>query len=455
MERYDLIVIGGGPGGYLAAQRAAECGMKVTLFEKNKLGGTCLNEGCIPTKTLLHSAKIYEDAKEGKPFGIAAENLRISHEEVIDRKDRVVQSLVSGVRMTMRRKKVTVISEQAMMIGKTKDGFSVQAGSRTYTGKNVILATGSEAVMPKISGLEEALAKGLAVTSREILKERELPDKLAIVGAGVIGLEFAAYFAALGAEVQVVETLDKIAGGADEEVSGLLQKALESKGVRFFLQCRATRITERGLYYEKEGREKLLAADKILLSIGRKPCFHQTGIRNVGLKAEQGRIRTDSHMETSVKGVYAVGDVNGASMLAHTAYREAEAAVHHIQGVEDEMDYTRIPSVIYTSPEAAWVGETEKSAKEKGMSVVTAKLPLVYAGRFVAENEGTAGICKLVAERGSGKLLGAHLLGPYASEMIWGMVALMEKGAGADEIKKMIFPHPTVSEIIKETIMLL
>ena len=156
-----------------------------------------------------------------------------------------------------------------------------------------------------------------------------------------------------------------------------------------------------------------------------------------------------------MKGVYAVGDVNGASMLAHTAYREAEAAVHHIQGVEDEMDYTRIPSVIYTSPEAAWVGETEKSAKEKGMSVVTAKLPLVYAGRFVAENEGAGGICKLVAERGSGKLLGAHLLGPYASEMIWGIGALIEKGAGADEIKKMIFPHPTVSEIIKETIMLL
>ncbi len=455
MERYDLIVIGGGPGGYLAAQRAAESGMKTALFEKNKLGGTCLNEGCIPTKTLLHSAKIYEQAKKGETFGVTAETVRFSHSRALERKDRVVKTLVSGIEATMKRKKVTVISEQAMLVGKTEDAFEVQAGTAYYTAGKVVLATGSEAALPEIPGLKEAAAAGLAVTSREILQERELPDKLVIVGAGAVGLEFAAYFAALGVEVSVAELQDQIAGRADKEISALLKKALEKKGIRFYLRCKAARITERGLYYEKEGREELLAADKILLSMGRKPRLRKTGIWNVGLEAERGRIRTDSHMETSVKGLYAVGDVNGESMLAHTAYREAEAAVHHMRGIEDEVDYARIPAVIYTSPEAAWIGETKESAEEKGISVVTAKLPMVYAGRFAAENEGTEGICKLAAERESGRIVGVHLAGPYASEMIWGIGALMERGTTVEEIKRMVFPHPTVSEIIKETAALL
>lgn len=455
MNKFDLIVIGGGPGGYLAAQRASENGLKTVLFEKDRLGGTCLNEGCIPTKTLLNSAKIYEHARDGGKFGVFTDDIRLEHEQVLERKDRVVKTLVSGVRMTMKRKKVTVISEQAYILGKTEEGFEVQAGDVSYTAEKLVLATGSEALIPPIPGIQEALDSGLAVTSREMLEQKEVPGRLVIVGAGVVGLEMASYFTALGVDVYVVEMMDKIAGRTDMEISVLLQKALESKGVHFLLGCAVRRITENGICYEKDGKEELLAADKILLSIGRKPRVKSVGIENIGLHAEQGRIVTDSRMRTSVEGVYAVGDVNGQVMLAHTAYREAEAAIHHMTGIEDAMDYTKIPSVIYTNPEAACVGETEESAGEKGIQVVTAKLPLAYAGRFVAENENVTGICKLIMEQDTRRLIGVHIAGTYASEMIWGAAGMMEQKVTVDDMKKIIFPHPTVSEIIKETLAVL
>lgn len=451
MDRVDLIVIGGGPGGYLAAQRAAEGGMRVVLFEKNRLGGICLNEGCIPTKTLLNSVKIYEQTKKGSLFGVSAEKIAFDHRQVLERKKKVVNTLVSGIGMTMKKKRIQVVYEAAMILGKCAEGFEVQAGGVKYISKNILLATGSEALIPPIMGNREAMISGLAVTSREMLEDEEIPEKLIIIGAGVIGLELASYFSSLGTEVSIIEVTDRIAGKADPDVEKLLRRELEKKGIRFFLQCRATRFTENGMVYEKEGVESVIAADKILLATGRKPALENIGIENVGLFPDKGRIVTNEYMQTSVENLYAVGDVTGQSMLAHTAYRESEAAVHHMLGIEDRMDYIRIPSIIYTVPEIACIGETEESAKQKGIDVKTAKLPMSYSGRFVAETEGMAGICKVVMDQITREIIGVHLVGTYVSEMIWGMAGLMEKHVTVDEIQKIIFPHPTVSEIIKET----
>lgn len=451
-ELLDLIVIGGGPGGYLAAQRASEAGLNTVLFEKRSLGGTCLNEGCVPTKTLLNSAKIYEHAKQGEPFGVTAAEITIDHGQVIERKNQVVKTLVGGVGMTMKKKKVKVVYQQAEILGKEGELFKVQAGEEVYTSRKLIIASGSETLIPPIPGIKEAMESGIAVTSREMLDEREVPKRLIIVGAGVIGLEMASYFATIGTEVTVIEMLNKIAGKMDKEIAKLLQKELRKKGVKFLLECRVTSFTETGLTFEKDGEVFGLEADKILVSIGRRAVTGGLGIETLGIKTERGRIVTDLCMKTSAEGVYAVGDVNGQIMLAHTAYRESEVAVHNILGISDEMDYGQVPSVIYTIPEIACIGETEESAAEKGIEVEAARLSMMYSGRFVAETQGMNGICKILMNKETGELAGVHMVGPYVSEMIWGIAGMMNQKVTVEEMKRIIFPHPTVSEIIKETL---
>lgn len=452
MDILDLIVIGGGPAGYLAAQRASEGGLNVMLFEKKKLGGVCLNEGCIPAKTMLNSAKIYDHAKNGHAYGVTVHDAVLDTKSVLDRKNKVIQMLVSGVGMTMKKNKVPVIHEKAKIKEKKKDGFLVDAGGESYRAKHILIASGSETLIPSISGVKEAMESGLAATSSEILSLEQLPGRLAVIGAGVIGLEMAAYYCTAGVKVTVVEMLDKIAGNMDAKVAEILQKELEKKGVSFLLGHKVTEINRCGLICEKEREKTLLEADKILLSIGRKPVTEDCGLEHIGVLIENGKVVTDQHLCTSVEGVYAAGDVNGRVMLAHTAYRESEAAVNHMLGIEDKINYQTIPSVIYTFPELASVGETEESAKKKGMSVKTAELPMSYSGRFVAENSGGNGVCKLIMDEKTGCLAGAHLLGPYVSEMIWGIAALMDQKVPIEEIKKSVFPHPSVSEIIRETI---
>lgn len=452
MERLDLIVIGGGPAGYLAAERAGGHGMKVLLFEKNKLGGVCLNEGCIPTKTLLNSAKIYSHAKDGEAYGIHAENVSIDILAVLRRKDQVIKTLVSGVTMNMKRHKVQVIYEKAEIMEKTSEGFIVSAAGEKYHAKRVLIATGSETVIPPIPGLKESLEKGIALTSREALDLQERPEKMTVIGAGVIGLEMAAYFQAIGTEVTVVEMLPKIAGSMDCRISKVLQKELQKKGVKFLLDYRVSEIRESKVRcIAKDGKEVVIEGEKVLIAIGRKPEFGGCGLDRLGVKIKDGKVVTDQHMMTSVEDLYAAGDINGQQMLAHTAYRESEAAVSHMAGIGDAMDYRAVPSVIYTVPECACVGETQESAKEKGIKVRIAELPMVYSGRFVAESAGESGICRLIIEEESDCLIGAHLVGSYVSEIIWGLAGLIGQRATAEEMKKIIYPHPSVSEIIKET----
>ncbi|MBS7262795.1 MAG: dihydrolipoyl dehydrogenase [Eubacteriales bacterium] len=450
---YDVIVLGGGPAGYLAGERAGQAGLKALVIEKRALGGVCLNEGCIPSKTLLNSAKVLHYAQDGAKFGVTTTGASIDHKVVVARKNKVVNTLVSGVKATLKANKVDVVNAAGFIKGKDAEGFIVEADGKEYKGVNLIIATGSAPAMPPIKGLRENYATGFVMTNREILDLETPPKKLAIIGGGVIGLEMGVYFNAIGTEVTVIEMLDHIAGPTDGEISRMLQKDLSKKGVIFKLQCKVMEVTADGVVYETaDGKTEKVEADKVLCSIGRRPVSNEIGIENIGVYAERGAIKTDRFMRTNIPNVYAAGDVNGTSMLAHTAYREAEVAVNNILGKRDIMRYNAIPAVIYTSPEIASVGETEETAKAKGIVYDCAKVPMVYSGRFVAENEGVEGICKVLVEKASRKIIGVQLMGSYASEMIYGAALMVETEMRVNDVKELVFPHPTVSEIIREAI---
>ena len=451
MEQFDLIVIGGGPGGYLAAERAARAGLKTAVFEKRALGGVCLNEGCIPSKALLNAAKYYEHARHSAPYGVRCEGVTIDQKAVIERKRQVVKTLVSGVKAKMRAHKVTVFMEEAKITGKTAEGFTVVAGGKEYTGKKLIVATGSSAIVPPIPGVRENLGS-FVLTNREILDLEEIPQKLTVIGGGVIGLEMAAYFATIGSQVTVIEMLDHIAGATDLQIGKLLQKELEAKGIRFLLQHKCLEVQPgKVLAEDLSGNKITVEADKVLLSIGRQANCKNLGLETIGVEFDRA-IRTDAQGRTNVADVYAIGDVNGHHMLAHTAYREAEVAVNVITGKSDAMRYHANPSVIYTSPEVASVGMTEEECKQKGRDYEVQSLSMRYSGRFVAENEGGDGLCKIIIDKKKRNILGIHMIGAYAGEMIWGAAQMIEMQLRVTDARQIIFPHPTVSEIIRETL---
>jgi dihydrolipoamide dehydrogenase len=448
---YDLIVIGGGPAGYHTAELAGREGLAVLLIEKEKVGGVCLNEGCIPSKSLLYCAKLYDTLKHGKDYGITADSIAFSHESVLARKDRAVRILAAGVKSRLTAHNVTVVESEAEILPRSAQGFRVRAGDGVYEGKRLLIATGSIPVLPPIPGLREGMDSGFVLTNREILSLGRVPEALVVIGGGIVGLEMASYYRSAGSKVTVVEMLDHIAGNTDREISELLMKEYAKKGVTFRLNARVSEITDGVVFCESEGRSFQIPADKVLVSAGRKPATAGLGLEAVGIELDGGAIRTDNRCRTNVPEVYAAGDVNGISMLAHTAYREAEACVNTIMGRHDVMRYNAIPSVIYTNPEVGSVGETEESAAEKGLDYVVKKLPLSYSGRFVAENRGGTGLCKIIADKDSGRLLGVHIIGSYASEMIFGASMMLEMEMRVEDVRQLVFPHPTVSEIIRET----
>ncbi len=449
---YDLIVIGGGPAGYLAAERAGHEGLQVLLVEKRFIGGVCLNEGCVPSKALLYSAKICDNARHGDKYGVIAENVTLDHKAVIERKGKVVKTLVSGVKGKLKKNKVTVVEAFGEIAGRNGDGFEIKAGDQSYTGKRLLIASGSAPIVPPISGVREGVEKGFVLTNREILDLQEVPESLVIVGGGVIGLEMASYFNSAGSKVTIIEMLDKIAGPTDREISEILMKNYQKKGIEFKLGCKVTEIRDGAVVYEAGGQVYTAEASKVLLSIGRRPVTEGLGLENIGVALERGRIVTDPRCRTNIPEVYAAGDVNGISMLAHTAYREAEVCINTIMGKKDIMRYTAIPSVIYTNPEVACVGETEETAKGKGIDFETARLSMMYSGRYVAENEGGDGICKVLVDKRNRTVIGVHMIGNYSSEIIYGAGLMIETEMRVEDIKELVFPHPTVSEIIREAI---
>lgn len=449
---YDLLVLGGGPAGYLGAERAATGGLSVALVEERSLGGVCLNEGCIPTKTLLYSAKLHDGVKKGEKYGVTAEKLAIDHQVVVKRKDKVVKTLVGGVKAMLKGKGVHVVTARGTVLNKTPEGYQVQAGDEVLTAKRLLIATGSAPAVPPIPGLKEGLESGLVVTNREILDLKTPPRRLCVIGGGVIGLELASYFNSIGAEVSVIEMLDHIAGENDQDLVGLLKADFEKRGVVFHLNARVSEIKKDGVRYEKDGKTEEEQADLILLSIGRRATTQGLGFENIGLYLERGAVVTDDRMRTNLPGVYAAGDVNGVSMLAHTAYREAEVAVNDMLGIQDRMRYEAIPSVLYTNPELASVGETEATCQKKGLPYQVVKMPMRFSGRYLAENEGGNGIMKLIVNKDNHRVLGCQVLSNYASEFIIAATSYIEMGLTVKQIQKIVFPHPTVSEIIREAV---
>lgn len=442
---FDLAILGGGPAGYVAAEKAAKGGMSVILFEKNELGGVCLNEGCIPTKTLLYSAKQLDSALHADKYGVKVADASMDFPAVMKRKEKVVKKLVGGVRVRMREAAVEVVREAAFIEGPVPGGFAVMAGENRYESARLLICTGSSAVVPPIPGLAESSA---IVTNREILGLTEIPEKLVIIGGGVIGMEFASFFNSVGSKVTVIEMLPKILGPMDNEISAMLQALYAKKGVEFHLGCKVVAVEGQTVVFETpEGETCRADGDKILLSVGRRANVKGFGLENIGVSVERGVV-ADSHMRTSVPGVWAAGDVTAFSMLAHTASREAEVAVADMLGQPAEMSYKAIPGIVYTNPEVAGVGLTEQEA---GSDVRVLKLPMAYSGRFVAENERGEGLCKVLVDA-AGVVVGVHMLGNPCSEIIVAAAIAVEKGLTVPELLSVVFPHPTVAEILKETL---
>ena len=446
MLTHDLIILGGGPAGYTAAERAARGGLNTLLIEKRALGGVCLNEGCIPTKTLLYSAKIWHLAEDAKKYGIEASADQFLMDKVNARKNKVVRKLVAGIKGKMTNAGVTVVTgEGEILPPTTPEEYSVKVGEETYTAPRLLLASGSETFVPPIPGLNTVDYW----TSREALESKELPKSIAIIGGGVIGMEFAAFYNRVGVEVHVIEMLPEILGGMDSEMGALLRAEYTKLGVKFYLQHKVTSVAPEGVTVEFEDNSFVIPTERILLSVGRRPVTEK--LSPLGLEMEGRGVKVDATMRTSLPGVYAAGDVTGYSLLAHTAVREAEVAVDKMLGKNAQMSYRAIPGIIYTQPEVAGVGMTEDQLKKEGISYRKHQLPMAFAGRFVAENEMANGVCKILIGEDD-TLLGAHMLGNPASELIVVIAVAIERGIKAHELASVVFPHPTVGEIIKETI---
>ena len=446
---YDLAIIGGGPAGYVAAEKAGAAGQSVVLFEKRELGGVCLNEGCIPTKTLLYSAKMYDHATGGKKYGITAGEVSYEYKKIADRKTKVVRKLVAGIKMKMEAAGVTVVRGEAVIERGDAQGVAIACDGQSYEAKNLLICTGSEAFVPPIPGVEDNPA---VLTNREMLALTEAPASLVVIGGGVIGMEFASYCNSLGIAVTVIEMMPEILGAMDKEIAETLRAVYAKRGVKFCLQCKVTRIEGNAVFYtDADGNELQCEGDRILMSIGRRAVLKGYGLENIAVEAERG-IKVNAKMQTSLPNVYAAGDVTGFSMLAHTASREAEVAVNNILGIEDTMEYNAIPGVVYTNPEVASVGLTEEQASTAGVEYRLHKLPMTYAGRFVAENEGQTGIFKALVSP-AGKLLGVHMLGNSSSEFICAACMAITNGLTVEQLQRTVFPHPTVSEMLKEGTM--
>ena len=443
---YDIAIIGGGPAGYTAAERAAEGGLKTVLFEKNAIGGVCLNEGCIPTKTLLYSAKILDSFKTSSKYGISPEGTpSFDMDKIIRRKNRTVKKLTSGVKMRLTSSGITIVEGTAVLNGETDGRIRLDCGNDLFTVKNVLLCTGSETVIPPIKGLSDVDYW----TSREALDSKELPKELAIIGGGVIGIEFASFFTSMGVKVKVIEMMPEILGVMDKETSGMLRTEYTKRGVSFYLDTKVVEVKPDRVVIEKGGKASAIETDKILLSVGRKANLSNVGLEQLNIELHRNGVKVDEHLLTTHPRVYACGDITGYSLLAHTAIREAEVAINHILGVEDRMNYDCVPGIVYTNPEMAGVGKTEEELIKLGLPYRVTKLPMAYSGRFVAENEQGNGLCKLIQDE-EGKIIGCHMLGNPASELIVIAGIAIQRGYTLEEFQKTVFPHPTVGEIYHE-----
>ena len=452
MADFDVIVLGAGPGGYLAAERAGQAGLKALLIEKTHIGGTCLNEGCIPTKTLLRSSKLYHAAVSGAPYAVTVEGAKVDHAAVVQRKRNVTKALVAGVKGGLKASKVKTVEAEGIINGRDADGFSVTAAGETYHGKNLILATGSRPIVPGIEGLAEGIKDGFVLTSTELLELTEVPETLCVVGGGVIGLELGTYYAQLGTKIEVVEAAAKVAGSLDPEATDIIVKGCEALGMKFRLNTRAVSFGKGSVTVDCGGAKEEIKCDKVLLCIGRAANTDGYGLESIHVPVENRAIKVDEYCLTGIPGVYAIGDCNGTGMLAHVAYRQAEVAVNHILGKNDPMRWAVVPTLVHTEPEAAFTGMSPEEAKAKGIDAVGVKLTMNYSGLYLAENENGTGIMKATFDRKKKTMIGATIVGGPASELITICSMMIDNELPVERMKSYVFPHPTCAEIIREAL---
>lgn len=442
---YDLIIIGAGPGGYGMAEKAGHLGKTVLLIEKEHLGGVCLNRGCIPTKTLLNSAKQYVHATEAPQFGVNTGEVTFDLTRAMIWKTEVIETLRAGIAFLMKKSKVTVLNGSAKLLSTGR----VQVGKTVYEGTDIVIATGSSPLIPPIPGADQPQV----MTSTEILNISQMPKTLAVIGGGVIGIEFASFFSSFGVKVEVIELLDEIIPFMDRGQAKEFRRAVRGR-INFNLGCKVTAIEGHEVRYtDAKGEQKSLQADIVLLSVGRVPNLGNMGFEEAGLEFDRRGIRVDDQMRTNLPGVYAIGDVTGLSQLAHSATRMGEVALNTICGRPDCFRRNAIPWAVYSLPEAAGCGLTEEQAQAAGYRTQTASLPLTMSGRFLAENgKRGPGSIQVVADAETGLLLGVHMLGAGVSELIFGAAAMIESGRPVSDLCKIIFPHPTVGEVFRDTL---
>ena len=449
MKQGNVVVVGGGPAGYVAAIRASQLDGKVILIEKDSLGGTCLNRGCVPTKALLHSVGVLESARKGKGCGVDVGDIIIDFAKMMSHKDTVVKTLVSGVQYLMKSNAIEVIKGTGRLISPTE--VEVDSGQKeSVRGDRIILTPGSIPSVVPIPGVD---GSGV-ITSDDALRLTEIPQSLLVIGGGAIGVEFATIFAKLGTEVTIVEMLPQIIPTEDLELAKSLKGVLEREGIKIFTGAQVGRIEDDSegdklvTVNTGEGEQKL-TAELVLVAVGRKPSLEGLGLEGVGIKTERGSIIVNDRMETGVPGIYAAGDAVGGILLAHVASAEGEVAAENALGKDSVMDYRVVPRCIYTMPEIAAVGLTESQAKEEGLDLKVGRFPFSANSKALISGQRD-GFVKVLSDAGSGEIYGVHIFGPRATELISEATLAMGMEATVAEISSTIHAHPTLSEAVRE-----
>lgn len=442
--RYFLAIIGGGPAGYTAAEKASKAGKDVVLFEQNAVGGTCLNVGCIPTKSLLYGAKQYYNATHAQKYGVTAENVTFDFAAMQKRKTIVVRKLVAGIKQRLNNEHCTLVSGFAKVVERQDDAVRIECNGETYEAENLMICTGSTNFVPPIPGIKD---NEHVWDSTDALNATDLPQSIIIVGGGVIGLEFATLYHELGVPVTVIEALPSILPNLDPEVVAVLAEKYQKAGIKILTSTKVERIEGGKVTANGETFE----ADKILVSVGRRANLNGLEALN-DIELNRGAIVIDDFCKTNLPNVYACGDVTGKIMLAHVAARQAEVAVGRMLKTIplQRIAYNAIPSVVYTNPEIASVGITEAQAAEMNIAVEVRKLPMTFSGRFMAENEGETGLCKMIIDAKNHSVLGVHMIGNPCSEFVSAASFAVRMGYTTAEFQQVVFPHPTVSEILHE-----